>query len=114
MSKKYHFHFETFHLPSPYDDEWFQNFEMELTDEQFDRLCKAHRKWIDNENFIGRDCLQDDEYFIHRDLQDIWELLRTRINELAINIWGEGIREHLDQIDMYIPEEAWEVNCPED
>ena len=112
MSKKYHFHFETFHLPPPYDDEWYQKFEMELTDEQFDRLCKAHRKWIDNENFIGRDCLQDDEYYIHRDLPDIWELLRTKINELALQIWGEGIREYLDQTDMYIPDEAWDVNCP--
>ena len=114
MSKTYHFHFESFHLPPPYDEEWFQEFEMELTDEQFDRICKAHRSWIDNEHFRERDCLLDDEFFIKRDLPDIWAMLRAKINELALQIWGDGIREHLDNLDMYIPEEAWEVNCPSD
>ena len=112
MAKLYHFHFESFHLPPPYDDEWFQEFEMELTDEQFERICKAHRSWIDNEHFKERDCLLDDEFFIKRDLPDIWAMLRAKINELALQLWGEGIREHLDQLDMYIPEEAWEINYP--
>ena len=88
MTKNYHFHFESFHLPPPYDEDWFQEFEMELTDEQFDRICKAHRSWIDNEHFMERNCLLDDEFFIKRDLPDIWAMLRAKINELALQIWG--------------------------
>lgn len=111
MAKLYHFHFETFLLPEPYADDWYQEFEMKLADEPFDRICKAYRSWIDNENFLKRDCLLDDGDLIKRDLSDIWAMLRAKINELAIEIWGDGIQEYLDEVGMYIPKEAWHVNC---
>ena len=87
---------------------------MELTDEQFDRLCKAHKSWIKNEGYLKRDCLEDDEYFIHRDLPDIWEKFRAEIAERAPKIWDEGIIPYLPEMDLYIPDEAYEENCPDE
>ncbi len=114
MSKLYHFHIETFHLPAPYDEKWFQDFPFELTDEQFDRLCKEHAAWIETERFKKRNDLDDDEYFLHRYVPDVWEKFRSEIAERAPKMWDEGIIPHLYNIDLYVAEEVWDVNRPYD
>ena len=46
---------------------------LELTDEQFNRYCDALRRWEATDEWKNWDIEID--YFIHRDLQDIWQLL---------------------------------------
>lgn len=108
MSKIYNFHIESFHLPYPYDEEFYQHFPMELTDEQFERLYNAFVIWRETDEYKHLNDLADDEYFLHKYVPDIWEKFRAEISVRAPKIWDDGIIPYLSEMDMYVPDEVWE------
>ena len=59
---------------SDYENE-YESIMLELTDEQFNRYCDALRRWEATDEWKNWDIENGDDYFIHRDLPDIWQLL---------------------------------------
>ena len=49
-----------------------------------------------------------DDYFIHRDLQDIWQLLQEELAKVDPVIWDERIKDCLDQVNIYTSNEIYE------
>ena len=71
--KRCSFEIETFfRVPFDYENE-YESIMLELTDEQFNRYCDALRRWEATDEWKNWDIEID--YFIHRDLPDIWQLL---------------------------------------
>ena len=69
------FEIETFfRVPFDYENE-YESIMLELTDEQFNRYCDALRWWEATDEWKNWDIENGDDYFIHRDLPDIWQLL---------------------------------------
>ena len=69
------FEIETFfRVPFDYENE-YESIMLELTDEQFNRYCDALRWWEATDEWKNWDIENGDDYFIHWDLQDIWQLL---------------------------------------
>ena len=67
------FEIETFfRVPFDYENE-YESIMLELTDEQFNRYCDALRRWEATDEWKNWDI--ENDYFIHRDLPDIWQLL---------------------------------------
>ena len=61
-AKEYMFHVDLIHLETYYED-WYEEFPVLLTDEEFDELCNAQRKWMQTEEWINRHSDSDEEYF---------------------------------------------------
>ena len=73
--KRCSFEIETFfRVPFDYEN-WYETMTVELTDEQFNRYCDALRWWEATDEWKNWDIENGDDYFIHRDLPDIWQLL---------------------------------------
>ena len=73
--KRCSFEIETFfRVPFDYENE-YESIMLELTDEQFNRYCDALRRWEATDEWKNWDIENGDDYFIHRDLPDIWQLL---------------------------------------
>ena len=106
--KRCHGHLETFHLNPPFDEEWYQEFEYELTDEEYDRLLKAFMEWSQTEEWKKMDCLDDDEYYLHRYVPDLCEKIRGVSEARALEIWGESIRPELSNMGIYVPDDIYE------
>ena len=67
------FEIETFfRVPFDYENE-YESIMLELTDEQFNRYCDALRRWEATDEWKNWDI--ENDYFIHRDMPDIWQLL---------------------------------------
>lgn len=49
-----------------------------------------------------------DDYFIHRDLPDIWQLLQEELAKVAPVIWDERIKDYFDQVNIYTSNEIYE------
>lgn len=55
-----------------------------------------------------------DDYFIKRDLPDIWALLTKRLAQIAPIIWDKRIIDYLDQVNIYTADEIFESVYGED
>ena len=49
-----------------------------------------------------------DDYFIHRDLPDVWQLLQEELAKVAPVIWDERIKDYFDQVNIYTSNEIYE------
>ena len=90
--KRCSFEIETFfRVPFDYENE-YESIMLELTDEQFNRYCDALRRWEATDEWKNWDIEID--YFIHRDLPDIWQLLvEFAANEKcvkSVKTWKNG------------------------
>ena len=108
-AKEYMFHVDLIHLETYYED-WYEEFPVLLTGEEFDELCKAQRKWMQTEEWINRHSDADEEYFIKKHCPNIYPKVKTSLEKFARNKYGEGIIKELYNADIYIPEEVWYVN----
>lgn len=96
-------------LGIPYNyDNWYEYLEVELTDEQFDRYCKTLENWNDTDEWKNWNNENGENYFINRDLPDIYQLIIDKLNTYAPQIWDERIIPFLDQINLYTANEIWE------
>ena len=108
-AKEYMFHVDLIHLETYYED-WYEEFPVLLTDEEFDELCKAQREWMQTEEWINRHSDADEEYFIKKHCPNIYSKVKTSLEKFALSKYGEGIIKELFNADIYIPEEVWDIN----
>jgi hypothetical protein len=50
-----------------------------------------------------------ENFFIKRDLPDVYTLVWDKLVEQAPLIWDERIVDYLDQVNIYTPEEIWDA-----
>ena len=106
--KKCKFDIEAFFgIPFDYEN-WYESMIVELTDEQFDRYCEALRRWKATDEWKNWNDENGHDYFIKRDLSDIWQLLLEQLAKVAPVIWDERIIGYLDQIKVYTADEIYE------
>ena len=96
----------------PYDYEnWYEDMEIELTDEQFERYLKMLEKWKQSDEWKKWDMENGEDFFIRRDLPDIYQIIWSRLQVYAPQVWDERIIPYLDQINIFTSNEMWE-SCP--
>ena len=110
--KKYNFHIDATHI-SIYYENWYEDLPVELSDEEFETLCAAQKQWMTsgewhehNKSFPDA----DEEYFLIKYCPDILSKVRKTLLEYATKIWDQRIIPHLDQVDIFVPEEVWDAN----
>ena len=109
--KKCNFAIEAF-FGIPYDyDNWYEYMEVELTDEQFDRYCETYERWHASDEWEKWNDENGENFFIERDLPEIYQLITDKLKAYAPQIWDERIVPYLDQINIYTAEEILE-SCP--
>ena len=105
---KYIFWIDTAHLQHPYDEEDL-DLPVELTDEQFERICQTMARLIEsNEYHSMHPHTDDDEWWLYKYLPDIHQHIEETVREWAPKVWDEGILPQLFNVDMYVPEEVWD------
>lgn len=105
--KQCSFAIETFFgMPFLYDN-WYEHLIVELTDEQFNRYCKTLTYWLTTDEWKNWNDENGEDFFIKRDLPDIYALIIKELNRLAPQIWDERIIDYMDQINIYTADEIW-------
>lgn len=99
-----------FGIPFCYEN-WYEDMEIELTDEQFERYLKMLEKWKQSDEWKKWDMENGEDFFIHRDLPDIYQIIQSRLQVYAPQVWDERIIPYLDQINIFTSNEMWE-SCP--
>lgn len=97
-----------FGIPMDYEN-WYDHMLVELTDEQFDRYCETLSLWRFTDEWKNWDDENGEDFFIKRDLPDIYDLIRKKLVEQAPKIWDERIVDYLDQVNIYTADEIWDV-----
>ena len=108
-TKEYMFTVDLIHLETYYED-WYEEFPVSLTNEEFEELCNAQKKWMQTDEWKNRHCDADEEYFKKKYCPDIYPKVKTSLKNFAISKYGEGIIKELFNADIYIPEVVWEIN----
>lgn len=93
-------------IPIIYEN-WWEELEVELTDEQFSRYCNTLYIWNKDIKFKNNNEDNGHDFFIKRDLPDIYTLIWNRINVMASQIWDERIIDYLDQINIFTADEIY-------
>ena len=103
------FKIDTGHLSPPYDDS-YEDLIIELSDEQFERLCKIMKELLDSKEYYSlHPGTEDNEWWLHKYLPDVNQKVREELEKQAPLIWDEGILPQLFNVDIYAPDEAWDV-----
>ena len=97
-------------IPIDYEN-WHEDLTIELTDEQFYRYCETFKHWISTDEWKNWNDENGHDFFIKRDLPDIYALVWEKLVEQAPKIWDERIVNYLDQVNIYTADEIWEVVC---
>ena len=105
----YNFKIDISHC-QPYYEDWYEDLPVELSDDEFQALCIAQKKWRETDEWKNRHCDMDEEFFIKKYCPEIWHKVRQTLLAEAVNLWDERIIPHLDQADIYVLEEVWEAN----
>lgn len=95
-----------FGVPFDYEN-WYEHLPIELTDEQFDRYCETAKRWENSAEWKEWNDENGEDFFIKRDLPDIYALIEENLIRVAPIIWGERINDYLDQINIYTADEIW-------
>ena len=72
----------SFGIPFDYEN-WYEDMEIELTDEQFERYLKMLEKWKQSDEWKKWDMENGEDFFIRRDLPDIYQIIRSRLQVYA-------------------------------
>lgn len=103
------FEIEAVHgIPFVYDN-WYETMKVTLTDEQFQRYCQALKYWRTTDEWKNFDDLSGQDYFIHRDLPDVYDVIMKQLRHDAPLIWDERINDYIDQINIYTASEIWDA-----
>jgi len=99
-----------FHIDSrgyvPNNDDW-TDIPVPLSDDEFNELSIAAYNWIESGEFKNVNA-DDEEFFLHKYCPQIHQRVRELLEQKAVDLWGESIRENLFDFDIYIPEEAYD------
>ena len=107
--KIYMFHVDLIHLKTDYED-WYEEFPVSLTDNEFHELCTAQNKWVRTDEWINRHCDADVEYFLKKYCPIIYTKVKASLEKFCIDKYGKQIVEELYNADIYIPEKVWMFN----
>lgn len=105
----YNFKIDVIHCQPDYED-WYEDLPVELSDEEFQALCIAQKKWRGTDEWKNRHCDMDEEFFIKKYCPGIWHKVRQTLLVEAVNLWDERIIPNLDQADIYVPDEVLDAN----
>lgn len=97
-----------FGVPMCYEN-WYEYIVVELTDEQFTRYCETTECWESSEEYKTWNMENGENFFIKRDLPDIYALVWAKLEEQVPKIWNERISDYLDQVNIYTPEQIWDA-----
>ena len=97
-----------FGVPMCYEN-WYEYIVVELTDEQFTRYCETTKCWESSEEYKTWNMENGENFFIKRDLPDVYTLVWDKLVEQAPLIWDERIVDYLDQVNIYTAEEIWDA-----
>lgn len=103
-------------MPMIYEN-WWEELEVELTEEQFSRYADVLYKWCHSSEFKEWNDDNGHDFFIKRDLSDIYDIIWTRLKEMAPQIWDERINDYLGQINIFTADEIYDrmhENHPEE
>ena len=96
-------------IPCSYEN-WYETLPVGLTDEQFSRYCETLKRWQETNDWHDFNrCENGDDYFIHKDLPDIYEIIFKTLKKQAPKIWDDRILEYLDQVNIYTAKEIYEA-----
>lgn len=108
-----------------YEDEYFIDLPVQLTDEQFDRCCKAAQRWYESgqwlsKGWISNKCVPDEELFevdlpdvyalimkTIRDKTDVMGIIRRELSRYSKKVQETGKEE--DNITLFTAEEIWDA-----
>lgn len=96
-----------FGIPIDYEN-WFEDMEVELTEEQFDRYCETLERWHASDDYKKWNNENGEDYFIKRDLPDIYQIIIDKLKTYAPQVWDERIMPYLDQVNIFTADEIWE------
>lgn len=106
---RYNFKIDISHCPYDYED-WYEDLPVELSGEEFESLCHAQRIWRETEEWKNRHSDMDEEFFLQKYCPEILQKVRLALLKEAVGIWDEKIIPHLDQADIYVPDDVWDAN----
>ncbi len=95
-----------FGVPFDYEN-WYEHMPIELTDEQFNRYCETAKRWETFAEWKEWNDENGEDFFIKRDLPDIYALIQENLVRVAPIVWDERINDYLDQINIYTADEIW-------
>ena len=95
-------------IPIHYDN-WYEHLTVMLSDEQFERYCNQLKLWMETDEWKKWNDENGEDFFIHRDLPDIFEVIMDTLKKQAPLIWDERINNYLDQINIFTADEIWAV-----
>ncbi len=102
-TKTYMFHYDLSYLPSGPED-WYGDFPVELTDEEFEELVQAYIKWNQPEIQEKEHPDADDEHVMFLFCPLIRDKVRIALEKFALKKWNAQIVSELGQADFYIPD----------
>lgn len=111
-TKTYMFHYDLSFLPS-HPEDWYGDFPVELTDEEFEELVQANKIWCQPEIKNQFSDLDGDDPFMHDYCPQILEKAIQALKDFATKNWSTQIVKELDQANIEAPDEAYEAANPE-
>lgn len=93
-------------VPFRYEN-WYEHMCVALTDEQFERYCETAARWSTSKEWKNWNSDNGEDFFIRRDLPDIYAVIKQELIRIAPIIWDERINDYLGQINIYTADEIW-------
>ena len=109
MSKTIHRNFAIeacYGIPIHYDN-WYEHVAVDLTEEQFERYCETLKHWRTTDEWNNWNKDNGEDFFIKRDLSDIYEMVMKKVIEQAPNLWDDRIMNYIDQLNIITADEIY-------
>lgn len=95
-----------FGIPIHYDN-WCEHVAVDLTEEQFTRYCDTLKRWQSTDEWKNRNDEDGDDFFIKRDLPDIYDMIMKAVITQAPKIWDDRILDYIDQLNIITADEIY-------
>lgn len=93
-------------IPIHYDN-WYEHIAVDLTEEQFERYCETLKHWRMTDEWKNWNSDNGEDFFIKRDLPDIYDMVMKKVIEQAPKIWDERIMNYIDQLNLITADEIY-------
>ena len=112
--KVYIFHYDFIHISCiSDDDDWYGDFPVMLTKEDFDTMLSEYKKWYKSDEWHDSLKNDDDEYFLLHFCPVIHKKVRAALQQFAEQNWRKEVVDGLDQADIIMPDEIYHAVDPE-
>lgn len=93
-------------IPIHYDN-WWEHVAVDLTEEQFARYCDTLKHWQSTDEWKNKNDEDGDDFFIKRDLPDIYDMIMKAVMAQAPKIWDDRILDYIDQLNIITADEIY-------